>query len=36
MMRRNKAVGPDGIVAEMLEALEEYGVEKLTDIINLH
>ena len=34
MMRRNKAAGPDGIVVEMLEALEEYGVEKLTDIIN--
>ena len=34
MMRRNKAAGPDGIVVEMLEALEEYGVEKLTDIIH--
>ena len=34
MMRRNRAAGPDGIVVEMLEALEEYGVEKLTDIIN--
>ena len=33
-MRRNKAAGPDGIVVEMLEALEEYGFEKLTDIIN--
>ena len=34
MMRRNKAAGPDRIVVEMLEALEEYGVGKLTDIIN--
>ena len=33
-MRRNIAAGPDGIVVEMLEALEECGVEKLTDIIN--
>ena len=34
MMRKNKAAGPDGEVIEMIEALEEYGVEKLTEIIN--
>ena len=34
MMRKNKAAGPDGVVIEMIEALEEYGVEKLTEIIN--
>ena len=34
MMRNYKAAGPDGIVIEMIEALEEYGVEKLTEIIN--
>jgi hypothetical protein len=34
MMRRNKAAGPDGIVVEMIEALEEYGIDRLTDIIN--
>ena len=34
MMRKSKAAGPDGVVIEMIEALDEYGVEKLTDIIN--
>ena len=34
MMRKNKAAGPDGVVIEMIEALEEYSVEKLTKIIN--
>ena len=34
MMRKHKAAGPDGVVIEMIEALEEYGVEKLTEIIN--
>ena len=34
MMRKNKSAGPDGVVIEMIEALEEYGVEKLTEIIN--
>ena len=33
-MRKNKAAGPDGVVIEMIEALEEYGVEKLREIIN--
>ena len=27
MMRKNKAAGPDGVVIEMIEALEKYGVE---------
>ena len=34
MMRKNKIAGPDGVVIEMIEALEEYGVEQLTEIIN--
>ena len=34
MMKRNKAAGPDGVVIEMIDALEEFGVEKLTDVIN--
>ena len=34
IMRKNKASGPGGVVIEMIEALEEYGVEKLTEIIN--
>ena len=34
MMRKNKAAGPDGVVIEMIETLEEYGVDKLTEIIN--
>ena len=33
-MKRNKAAGPDGIVAEMIYALDEFGVEKLTNILN--
>ena len=34
IMRKNKAAGLDGMVIEMIEALEEYGVEKPTEIIN--
>ena len=34
MMRKNKAAGLDVVVIEMIEALEVYGVEKLTEIIN--
>ena len=34
MMRKNKAAGLDGVVIEMIEALEEYSVKKLTEIIN--
>jgi len=33
-MRKNKAAGPDGIIVEMIDALEDYGVEKLTEVIN--
>ena len=32
--KRNKAAGPDGIVVEMIEALEDFGINKLTEIIN--
>ena len=34
MMRKNKTAGLDGVVIEMIEVLEEYGVEKLIEIIN--
>ncbi|GFR82666.1 hypothetical protein ElyMa_000632200 [Elysia marginata] len=33
-MKAGKATGPDGVAVEMIEALEEYGVEKLTSILN--
>ena len=33
-MKKNKAAGPDNIVIEMINALEEFGIEKLTEIIN--
>ncbi|GFR64660.1 LINE-1 retrotransposable element ORF2 protein [Elysia marginata] len=29
-----KATGPDGVAVEIKEALEEYGVEKLTSLLN--
>ena len=32
--KRGKAGGPDNIVVEMLEALEEFGTEELTKILN--
>ena len=35
MMKKNKAAGPDGVVIEMIEALKEYGVEKLTKITSM-
>ena len=31
-MKKNKAAGPDEIAIEMLIALEEFGIEKLTDL----
>eukprot|EP00057_Strongylocentrotus_purpuratus_P026038 XP_011680512.1 PREDICTED: uncharacterized protein LOC105445976 [Strongylocentrotus purpuratus] len=34
MMKRNKDTGPDEVVMEMVEALENYGVMKLTEVIN--
>ena len=33
-MKKNKAAGSDGVVVEMIKALEEYGLEKLTGVIN--
>jgi len=33
-MKRNKAAGPDEIVTEMLTSLEDFGMEKLTELIN--
>ena len=36
MMRKNKAAGTDEVVIEMIEALEEYGVEKLTEINKIY
>jgi len=33
-MERNKAAGPDEIVTEMLTSLEDFGMEKLTELIN--
>lgn len=33
-MNRNEAAGPDGIVIEMLEALDDVGIDKITAIIN--
>ena len=33
-MKRHKAAGPDEIVTEMITSLGEYGVSKVTDIIN--
>ena len=33
-MKLSKSAGPDGIVTEMITALEDYGIDKLTDVIN--
>ena len=33
-MKGNKARGPDGIVIEMIKALDDFGIEKLTVIAN--
>ena len=33
-MKRNKAAGPDDIVTEMIVALENFGIEKLTEVLN--
>ena len=32
--KRNKAAGPDGIVTEMLTALDDFGIKKITELIN--
>ncbi|XP_042884442.1 uncharacterized protein LOC122261026 [Penaeus japonicus] len=33
-MKKNKAPGPDKIVTEMIKALDEFGIDKMTEIIN--
>ena len=33
-IRRGKATGPDGLSIELIEALEEYGIEKVTTLLN--
>ena len=33
-MKRNKAAGPDGVVIEMILTLEDFGIDKLTEILN--
>ena len=34
MMKRHRAAGPNEFITEMITSLEEYGVSKVTDIIN--
>ena len=34
-MKKNKAAGPDKIVVEMIEALEDFGIQRLTTIGNI-
>jgi len=33
-MKRNKAAGPDEVVTEMIVVLEDFGIEKLTEVLN--
>ena len=33
-MKKGKANGPDGLSIELIEALEEYGIEKVTTLLN--
>uniref|UniRef100_A0A3P8SQG9 Reverse transcriptase domain-containing protein n=1 Tax=Amphiprion percula TaxID=161767 RepID=A0A3P8SQG9_AMPPE len=33
-MKKNKAAGPDGITVEQLTALDEFGIDKVTEIMN--
>lgn len=33
-MKRNKAMGPDQIATEIIVALDDFGLEKLTESIN--
>ena len=33
-MKNGKAAGEDGITAEMLKALQEFGIQKLTTLFN--
>ncbi len=34
MMSKNKAAGPDGLALEMIDASDEYDVDRLTEFIN--
>ena len=34
-MKRRKAVGPDKIAIEMIIALDELGIEKVTELANI-
>ena len=33
-MKLGKATGPDSISVELLEALEDYGINKITTLLN--
>ena len=33
-MKKNKAPGPDGITTEMIKALDDFGIEKITILAN--
>ena len=33
-MKTGKATGPDGLSIELIEALKEYGIEKVTTLLN--
>ena len=33
-MKAGKAIGPDGLSIELIEALEKYGIEKVTTLLN--
>ena len=33
-MKTGKATGPDGLSIELIEAIEEYGIEKVTTLLN--
>lgn len=33
-LNRNKAAGPEGILTEMLTALDDFGIDKITEITN--
>ena len=33
-MKLGKATGPGSIIVELLEALEDYGIDKITTLLN--